>query len=118
MEAGQGAPSAQQGAALDVLHVHVLRAAAQDVGQAGVGGLVVQAGASGGGAPGALALVGAPVVLHVARLLSSRYFLLPAHGLSMLNMQGADSVSRLAPLVTRPQNRLVYSVILPGMRLR
>ena len=51
MEARQGAPSAQQGAALDVLHVHVLRAAAQDVGQAGVGGLVVQTGAPGGGRP-------------------------------------------------------------------
>ena len=88
MEARQRSPSAQQGAALDVLHVHVLRAAAQDVWQACVGGLVVQAGAPGGGAPGALALVGAPVVLHVARLLSSKAPSLPADGLRMSLMQG------------------------------
>ena len=116
MEARQGAPSAEQGAALDVLHVHVLRAAAQDVGQAGVGGLVVQAGAPGGGgsAPGALALVGAPVVLRIMRLLSSRGPPLPAHRLHVSYMQGADSLFRLASLVIRPQELLVCTVIPPG----
>ena len=84
-------PSAQQRSPLYVFNVHVLRAALQDVRQAGEGRLVVQVQALAArlGPPGALALVPCPVILRSSIDSTGSALLVYSHEHQSANCRGA-----------------------------